>query len=155
MGSRTENQGSKKGRAGRAAGTGIAVLAVNVLTWLPDGSRMAAVIPPVVRPAPAMTIRKFTSRRYTVEDLISRGILTRSLADFLQTQLRGGKTLLVSGGTGSGKTTLLQIMAQAIPEHERIVVIEDTSELRIQKPNVLDAECQTDTFKSNISFEIF
>jgi pilus assembly protein CpaF len=120
---------------------------------LPDGSRLAAVIPPVVRPAPALTIRKFTSRRYTVDDLIARGTLTRSLADFLDTQIRNGKTLLISGGTGSGKTTLLQILAQAIPEHERIVVIEDTSELRIQKPNVLAVECQTDTFKSNISFD--
>jgi pilus assembly protein CpaF len=120
---------------------------------LPDGSRLAAVIPPVVRPAPAMTIRKFTSRRYTVEDLISRGTLTRTLADFLEGQIRSGKTLLISGGTGSGKTTLLQVMAQAIPEHERIVVIEDTAELRIRKPNVLAAECQADTFKSNISFD--
>ena len=51
---------------------------------LPDGSRLAAVIPPVVRPAPALTIRKFTSRRYTVDDLISRGTLTRTLADFLE-----------------------------------------------------------------------
>ena len=67
---------------------------------LPDGSRLAAVIPPVVRPAPAMTIRKFTSRRYTVEDLISRGTLTRTLADFLEAQIRSGKTLLISGGTG-------------------------------------------------------
>jgi len=120
---------------------------------LPDGSRLAAVIPPVVRPAAAMTIRKFTSRRYTVDDLISRGTLTRTLADFLEGQIRNGRTLLISGGTGSGKTTLLQVMAQAIPDHERIVVIEDTAELRIRKPNVLAAECQTDTFKSNISFD--
>jgi pilus assembly protein CpaF len=120
---------------------------------LPDGSRLAAVIPPVVRPAAAMTIRKFTSRRYTVDDLISRGTLTRTLADFLEVQIRNGRTLLISGGTGSGKTTLLQVMAQAIPDHERIVVIEDTAELRIRKPNVLAAECQTDTFKSNISFD--
>ena len=120
---------------------------------LPDGSRLAAVIPPVVRPAPALTIRKFTSRQYTVDDLIARGTLTRSLADFLEAQIRDGKTLLISGGTGSGKTTLLKILAQAIPEHERIVVIEDTSELHIQKPNVLAVECQTDTFKSNISFD--
>src|SRR6202451_727281 len=120
---------------------------------LPDGSRLAAVIPPVVRPAPALTIRKFTSRRYTIDDLIDRGTLTRTLADCLEAQIRSGKTLLISGGTGSGKTTLLQILAQAIPEHERIVVIEDTAELRIQKPNVLAVECQTDTFKSSISFD--
>jgi pilus assembly protein CpaF len=120
---------------------------------LPDGSRLAAVIPPVVRPAPALTIRKFTSRRYTVDDLIARGTLTRSLADYLSEQISNGKTLLISGGTGTGKTTLLNILAQAIPEQERIVVIEDTAELRIEKPNVLAVECQTDTFKARISFD--
>jgi pilus assembly protein CpaF len=120
---------------------------------LPDGSRIAAVIPPVVRPAPALTIRKFTSGRFTVDDLITRGTLSRSLADFLSDQIRTGKTVLISGGTGSGKTTLLNVLAQAIPDEERIVVIEDTAELRIQKPNVLAVECQTDTFKARISFE--
>src|SRR5260370_14745024 len=118
-----------------------------------DGSRIAAVIPPVVRPAPALTIRKFTSRRFTIGDLIARGTLSRLLADFLIEQIRDGKTILISGGTGTGKTTLLNILAQAIPVGERIVVIEDTAELRIEKPNVLAAECQTDTFKSRISFD--
>ena len=120
---------------------------------LPDGSRIAAVIPPVVRPAPALTIRKFTSRRYTVDDLIVRGTLTPTLAEYLSEQIANGKTLLISGGTGTGKTTLLNILAQVIPEQERIVVIEDTAELRIEKPNVLSVECQTDTFKARISFD--
>src|SRR5579864_475127 len=120
---------------------------------LPDGSRLAAVIPPVVGPAPSLTIRKFNSRHYTVDDLIARGTLTRPLADFLAAQIRSGKTLLISGGTGTGKTTLLRILADFIPEQDRIVVIEDTSELHIQKPNILAVECQTDTFKANISFD--
>ncbi len=120
---------------------------------LPDGSRLAAVIPPVVRLTPALVIRKFTSRQYTVDDLIGRGTLTRPLADFLAGQIRGGKTLLISGGTGTGKTTLLRILADFIPEQERLVVIEDTSELQIQKPNILAVECQTDTFKANITFD--
>ena len=120
---------------------------------LPDGSRLAAVIPPVVRPAPALVIRKFTSRHYSIDDLIARGTLTRPLAEFLEEQIRSGKTLLISGGTGSGKTTLLRILANAIPDHERIVVIEDTSELDIQKPNILATECQTDTFKTKITFD--
>jgi pilus assembly protein CpaF len=120
---------------------------------LPDGSRIAAVIPPVVRPAPALTIRKFTSRQFTVDDLIARGTLSASLAEFLSDQIRSGKTALISGGTGTGKTTLLNVLAQAIPDEERIVVIEDTAELRIQKPNVLGVECQTDTFKARISFD--
>src|SRR6202165_2650203 len=120
---------------------------------LPDGSRLAAVIPPVVRPASALTIRKFTSRHYTIDDLIARGSLTRQLRDFLGEQIRSGKTLLISGGTGTGKTTLLKILADFIPDQERLVVIEDTSELQIRKPNIVAAECQTDTFKANISFD--
>jgi Flp pilus assembly CpaF family ATPase len=62
-----------------------------------------------------------------VDDLISRGTLTRSLADYLSEQISNCKTLLISGGTGTGKTTLLNILAQAIPEQERIIVIEDTT----------------------------
>src|SRR5271169_1650914 len=120
---------------------------------LPDGSRLAAVIPPVVRLTPALVIRKFTSRHYTVDDLIARGTLTHPLADFLAEQIRGGKTLLISGGTGTGKTTLLRILADFMPEQERLVVIEDTSKLQIQKPNILAVECQTDTFKANITFD--
>lgn len=120
---------------------------------LPDGSRLAAVLPPVVKPAPAITIRKFTSRRFTIEDLIARGTLTLPLAEFLRARIAEGKTLLISGGTGTGKTTLLRILADGIPEHQRIVVIEDTAELAIQKSNIVAAECQTDTFKSAVSFD--
>src|ERR1700744_493564 len=64
---------------------------------LPDGSRLAAVIPPVVRPSPALVIRKFPSHHYTVDDLIARGTLTQPLADLLAMQIRNGKTVLISG----------------------------------------------------------
>ena len=120
---------------------------------LPDGSRLSAMIPPVVRPAPAMVIRKFTSRKYTVDDLIERGTLSLPLAKFLAEQIVRGKTILISGGTGTGKTTLLNILAQSIPNRERIVIIEDTAELQIHKPNILAVECQTDTYKSPVSFD--
>jgi pilus assembly protein CpaF len=120
---------------------------------LPDGSRLAAVIPPVVRSTPAMVIRKFTSRHFTVEDLIARGTLTRPLAEFLAAQIEDGKTILISGGTGTGKTTLLNILGQSIPDHERIVVIEDTAELRIEKPNILPVECQLDTHRQQVTFD--
>jgi pilus assembly protein CpaF len=120
---------------------------------LPDGSRLAAVIPPVVRPAPALVIRKFPSQHYTVDDLIARGTLTLPLADVLAEQIRHGKTVLISGGTSTGKTTVLRVLANAIPEDQRIVVIEDTSELHLHKPNLLAVECQTDTFKANVSFD--
>ena len=66
---------------------------------LPDGSRLAAWIPPIVRPSPALAIRKFTSRRFTIDDLIQRGTISRSLAEFLGEQIAIGKTLLISGGT--------------------------------------------------------
>jgi pilus assembly protein CpaF len=120
---------------------------------LPDGSRLAAVIPPVVRPSPALVIRKFPSHHYTVDDLIARGTLTQPLADLLAAQIAAGKTVLISGGTSTGKTTVLRVLANAIPEDQRIVVIEDTSELHIKKPNMLAVECQTDTFKANVTFD--
>jgi len=72
---------------------------------------------------------------------------------FLNLHTRDVGHTLILGMTGSGKTTLLRILADFIPEQERLVVIEDTSELQIQKPNILAVECQTDTFKANITFD--
>ena len=120
---------------------------------LPDGSRLCAYIPPAVKPAPGLTIRKFTSRHFTVDDLIAHGSLTAQLAGFLQGLVRTGKTVLISGGTGTGKTTLLNVLAQAIPDDERIVTIEDTAELLIRKPNIVGFECQTDTYKQPVTFD--
>ena len=119
---------------------------------LPDGSRIAAWIPPLVSPAPAIAIRKFTSRNYTVDDLIARGTLTQAIADFLAEQIRSGKTLLISGGTGTGKTTLLRILANSIPENERILVIEDTPELQIRKPNIVAVGCSDKYFQDQCVF---
>jgi pilus assembly protein CpaF len=121
---------------------------------LPDGSRLAAVLPPVVRPGPALTIRKFRKQRYTIADLMQAGSVTEEMAEFLRLQVQEGKTLLISGGTGSGKTTLLNALADFIPENERIVVIEDTAELRIAKPNLLAAECQTESVKGKVDFTV-
>jgi pilus assembly protein CpaF len=69
---------------------------------LPDGSRLAALIPPIVHPSPLLTIRKFTSRGFTIEDLISRRTVTRDQASSLAESVRRGDNLLISGGTGSG-----------------------------------------------------
>ena len=119
---------------------------------LPDGSRMAALIPPVVNPRPMMTIRKFTSRAFTMADLIEREMLTTAEADLLSDAVRDGKNLLISGGTGSGKTTLLNVLASYIPDAERILILEDTAELYIRKPHVVSAEAQLDTHKNPINF---
>ncbi len=109
---------------------------------LPDGSRLAAVMPPIVKPYPSVTIRKFSRVRLTLEDLVRGGTLPYTLAGFLVSQIEKGTTVLFSGGTDSGKTTLLNALTDSIPNEERIVVIEDTSELRIEKPNILAAECR-------------
>jgi pilus assembly protein CpaF len=119
---------------------------------LPDGSRMAALIPPVVQPRPMMTIRKFTSREFNVDDLIARKMLTDQQAALLAESVERGENILISGGTGSGKTTLLNVLTGFIREDERILVLEDTAELYIRKPHVISAEAQLDTHKNPISF---
>jgi pilus assembly protein CpaF len=119
---------------------------------LPDGSRLAAVLPPVVRPNPAVTIRKFSKTRFSIADLIQSGAMTPEIGATLSGYIEAGKTMLISGGTGAGKTSLLNALADYIPEEERIVVIEDTSELRIGKPNLLASECQTESHTGTVSF---
>jgi pilus assembly protein CpaF len=120
---------------------------------LPDGSRLAAIIPPVVSPRPLLTIRKFTARRFRMEQLVERETLSRDLAQKLQSAVERGDNILISGGTNCGKTTLLNILAGSIPEGERILVIEDTSELAIAKPHVVATEAQINTYKTPITFD--
>jgi pilus assembly protein CpaF len=120
---------------------------------LPDGSRLAAIIPPVVNPRPLLTIRKFTSRKLQMDDLISQKFVTEEFAAKLQDAVRSGDNILVSGGTSTGKTTLVNILANSIPEEDRILIIEDTAELAIRKPHVVSAEAQLDTHKSAITFD--
>jgi pilus assembly protein CpaF len=107
---------------------------------LPDGSRMAAMIPPVVNPRPVVTIRKFTSRNFTITDLVKRKMLTSEQADMLTKAVSTGQNILIAGGTSSGKTTLLNVLADAIPEDERILIIEDTAELHVRKPHIVSVE---------------
>jgi pilus assembly protein CpaF len=120
---------------------------------LPDGSRMAAIVSPVVNPRPLMTIRKFTSRNFTLADLVRVEMLTEEQAVMLTEAVRVGQNILIAGSTGSGKSTLLGTMAAAIPEQERILLIEDTAELHIPKPHVVSTESQLDTHRSNITFD--
>jgi len=120
---------------------------------LPDGSRLAAMIPPVVHPEPLMTIRKFTSRNFTMCDLIERSMLTAEQAEILLDAVRRGENILISGGTSSGKTTLANVLAGFIPISDRILILEDVAELYIRKPHVISAEAQLDTHKSQITFD--
>ncbi len=107
---------------------------------LPDGSRFNAVIPPVAIDGPSVTIRKFFREKLTVEKLIELGSLTPSAAEFLQACVVARLNIVISGGTGSGKTTLLNILSGFIPEHERIVTVEDAAELQLHQEHVVRLE---------------
>lgn len=109
---------------------------------LPDGSRVAAVMPPCSVNGITLTIRKFNARRFTIEDLIDRRTITRELAGLLKDRILNRKNLLISGGTGTGKTTLLNILADFIPDEDRIVIIEDTAEISIRKTNLVRFEAR-------------
>jgi pilus assembly protein CpaF len=107
---------------------------------LPDGSRVNAIIPPLALNGPTLTIRKFARDPYTINDLISFGTLTARSAQFLAACVKGKLNILVSGGTGTGKTTTLNAMSAFIPDHERIVTIEDAAELQLQQEHVITLE---------------
>ena len=109
---------------------------------LPDGSRVHAVIPPSARTGIYLTIRKFTRDALTLEDLVLFGSLSETAKEFLEICVQLRKNMLISGGTGTGKTVLLGAISRAIPEEERIVVIEDTSELRLFQRHALYLEAQ-------------
>jgi pilus assembly protein CpaF len=109
---------------------------------LPDGSRVAAVIPPCSIHGVALTIRKFNSHRFKMKDLIEVGTLTIGLAAQLEEYVAQRKNILICGGTSSGKTTLANLLMEFIPNHERIVLIEDTAEIQIEKENVLRFEAR-------------
>ena len=108
---------------------------------LEDGSRVAALFPPCAVGGAALTIRKFT-RRYTLDELVQIGALTPDIAALLVGAVHAQQNVLVSGGTGTGKTTLLNALAAHIPDSERVIVIEETAEIHLNKPNVLRLEAR-------------
>ena len=109
---------------------------------LPDGSRVAAVIPPCSLSGVTLTIRKFNSRHFEIEDLIRSGTLNRALANRLEDYLLQRRNLLISGGTGSGKTSLLTALGKFIPADERILLIEDTAEIQLAHENLVRFEAR-------------
>ncbi len=104
---------------------------------LPDGSRICAVLPPCSRKGTTMSIRKFSKGNPTFVDLINRGSITKDAARFLDVCIFLAKNTIISGGTGSGKTTLLNVLGSRIPNNQRVLVIEDSSELKIQTDHVV------------------
>ncbi len=109
---------------------------------LPDGSRVAAVLPPCSVDGISLTIRKFDTRHFTMDDLIKRGSVPRQAAEILRERIARRQNILISGGTGTGKTTLLGILAAAIPDGDRIVLIEDTAQIHAAKPNLVRFEAR-------------
>lgn len=109
---------------------------------LPNGFRVAAVIPPCSRKGTTVAIRKFSTTQFTFKDYISIGAMTADAAQFLDICMKLGKNVLVSGGTGSGKTTLLSVLSNRIPKGQRVIVIEDSSELKVEYEHVVFFETQ-------------
>ena len=109
---------------------------------LPDGSRVAAILAPCSVTGTVLAIRKFHNQRYTAEELVRIGTLTPDLLEILRHAVEDRQNVLISGGTGTGKTTLLNTLARFIPDEERLVVIEDTSEIQIDKPNLVRLEAR-------------
>ena len=107
---------------------------------LPDGSRVNAVIRPIALCGPTITIRKFSKRPFTIEDLIRFGSMTPEIAEFLRACVIGKLNIVVSGGTGSGKTTLLNVLSSFIPDDERIITIENAAELQLRQEHVVSLE---------------
>jgi pilus assembly protein CpaF len=105
-----------------------------------DGTRLNAILPPIAKQGSILTIRKFMKTVTSIEDLISWGTITRPAADLLIACIKGRLNIFFSGGTGVGKTTTLQILSSYIDPNERIIVIEDTSELRPIQEHLVNLE---------------
>ncbi len=109
---------------------------------LPDGSRVAAVIPPCSVNGVTLTIRKFNARHFGVEELVQAGTMERWLANQLEDYILARKNILIAGGTGSGKTTMLNVLGKFIPSDERILLIEDRSEIHMDQDNLVRFEAR-------------
>lgn len=107
---------------------------------LSDGSRVNVIIPPLSLVGPVITIRKFSKKPITVEQLLNFGSLSQKMVSFLEACVKGKLNIIVSGGTGSGKTTLLNVLSSFIPDNERIITIEDAAELQLLQEHVITLE---------------
>ena len=109
---------------------------------LKDGSRINAVIPPVAQQGTCLSIRRFLKDKLSIQDLIDKGALTQGMADFVAVCVAARLNIVVAGNTSSGKTTFLNILTRAIPDHERIVTIEDSVELQMMQTHKISLEAR-------------
>lgn len=115
-------------------------------TRLPSGCRVNIILPPIALDGPALTIRKFSKRPYTLERLCGMGAISKEACNFLIEAVKEKKNLFISGGTGSGKTTFLNALSEYIPHGERVITIEDAAELQLQGlPNLVRMEVRKAT----------
>ena len=107
---------------------------------LPDGSRVNAIIMPLAIDGASLSIRKFSQKKYNLDDLVQVGALTEGMCEVLKICVTCRLNILISGGTGSGKTTFLNALSKNIPATERVVTIEDAAELQLQREHVVRLE---------------
>lgn len=107
---------------------------------LADGSRVCAVLPPIAVNGPNLTIRKFKSAGWKVDELVANGTATADMFAFLRAAVRARLNIIVAGGTGSGKTTCLNLLSSFIQDDHRVVTIEDAAELKLEQDNVTSLE---------------
>lgn len=109
---------------------------------LPDGSRVAAVFPPCSVGGTTLTIRKFRTKFFTADELVRIGTMTPEVLGHVKAAIQANQNILISGGTSTGKTTLLNALAAFLPTVDRVVLIEDTAELQIDRPNLVRFEAR-------------
>ena len=109
---------------------------------LPDGSRINVVLPPLAVDGPTLTIRRFRPRGFTAEQLVALGSWSAELSELLAQAVTERRNILISGGTGSGKTTTLAAIAGLFGDHERVITIEDTAELRLAQRHLVRLEAR-------------
>ena len=110
---------------------------------LKDGSRVNGVFKNIAVNGPALTIRKFSDKYMTMDNLVENGTIPENGAILLKTLVECGYNIFVSGGTSSGKTTMLNALAEAVPKEERVIVIEDSMELKLGYiDNIVHMECR-------------
>lgn len=114
---------------------------------LKDGSRINAVIPPVAQQGSCLSIRRFLKDKLTVQDLMDKDSITQGMSDFVAICVAARLNVIVAGNTSSGKTTFLNILARAIPDHERIVTIEDSVELQLQQTHKISLEARPPDYR--------